>query len=682
MDILMREHYELLGVSSDVDADLLRKAYLREMKQWHPDLNPHDAQAATVKAQKIAEAYQAICICRQPGSDAATSSAASPFRFWSVLDAKASLNLRGRFAQALQEYRLHPQDIAIALKLIHAACRAQAHAHLPAILRTKILIDSSALLVRIVPRSEAIPTLEAWAEYLDHEGHTADAIQLLADGLQECLSFLLAEQGSSDAVQARSGEHSDNLGPAGPHSRCLYHLTYEFCNGRAPKKQPMPPPDVRIKLLRQAIRFYQDLGYLRKMIASALVEAGNLEAAGAEFQEAIRLDPELTGVMKLKRALGLAAVNNRVPTGIKPEKAATSKYVFQTEDQLPSEWALFNAAENAKWDTLTPLLDFDNFSPKIRRASARPLVEQAAWHIGYSGKAIVIPALMELTESVYSDVRHSSRLSLARLGDAGTLQCLMALKPFSSVTLEGDNIKQATGYLEMSLSHRQAPGALVPDRGLFDQAKRFLDNKEAGRARYLLEFLIGESTEIPDTKIEHTKSLSFAAAQMEDYRAASRALIRIYFSLKESDKATLASDLFRWLVLTLPRSYSPEFDLQFGQCLSVGAERIAFASNAEAFLPSVKEFNQFLARLGKAECATRIHRFIQTKAPANDYFYASNCHYYDSDAALSVSLQEAVTKKAEDVTKSVAGRLKAIMRAKPSTPNATGQGSGKLSFGH
>ena len=47
------------------------------------------------------------------------------------------------------------------------------------------------------------------------------------------------------------------------------------------------------------------------MIASALIESGDIEAAQAEFREAMRLDPNLTGITKLKRALGLAPATKR-----------------------------------------------------------------------------------------------------------------------------------------------------------------------------------------------------------------------------------------------------------------------------------------------------------------------------------------------------------------------------------
>ena len=399
------------------------------------------------------------------------------------------------------------------------------------------------------------------------------------------------------------------------------------------------------------------------MIASALIESGDIEAARAEFREAMRLDPDLTGITKLKRALGLAPATKRESVSKMRSKETKLRKYFETADQLPSEWELFNAAANAKWDVIIPLLDFNNFGPKTL-STAQALVEQAAWHIGYSKNTTVIPMLMELAKSGSSRVRESSRLSLARLGDADTLMFLRKMKPCSVATVEGDHIKQAGAYLEESLSHRHAQGALTSTRSLLDHATQYLADKEFGRARFLLELLEKESTEPQDARFEPTKLLALAAARMADYRAASGILARVYFSLNPLDKASVAEDLFRWFVLSLPESYHPEFDLQFEQCPNVGVERIEFATNAESFLPAVKEFNHLLGRLGEGHFAVKMHRFIQTEAPANSYFYASNCRYYTVEVALSSSLRDVATKIAERVTTTVTAKLQEIMGTK------------------
>jgi hypothetical protein len=61
-----RTHYEVLKVAqpaqgSDIDAAVLRKAYLRRSVQAHPDKNPPEAQASATQAfQRVALAWQVL----------------------------------------------------------------------------------------------------------------------------------------------------------------------------------------------------------------------------------------------------------------------------------------------------------------------------------------------------------------------------------------------------------------------------------------------------------------------------------------------------------------------------------------------------------------------------------------------------------------------------------------------
>lgn len=54
-----RDYYEILGVSRDVSADDLKKAYRKLAVQFHPDKNPGD-KSAEEKFKEIGEAYEAL----------------------------------------------------------------------------------------------------------------------------------------------------------------------------------------------------------------------------------------------------------------------------------------------------------------------------------------------------------------------------------------------------------------------------------------------------------------------------------------------------------------------------------------------------------------------------------------------------------------------------------------------
>ena len=61
---MLEDPYKVLGISRDASDDEIKQAYRRLAKQYHPDRNPGDAEAAK-KIQQINAAYEKI---KNPGS--------------------------------------------------------------------------------------------------------------------------------------------------------------------------------------------------------------------------------------------------------------------------------------------------------------------------------------------------------------------------------------------------------------------------------------------------------------------------------------------------------------------------------------------------------------------------------------------------------------------------------------
>ena len=56
-NLLMQDYYEILKLSRSASQEEIRQAYLKLAREYHPDLNPDDAEAATQRFQAVNEAY-------------------------------------------------------------------------------------------------------------------------------------------------------------------------------------------------------------------------------------------------------------------------------------------------------------------------------------------------------------------------------------------------------------------------------------------------------------------------------------------------------------------------------------------------------------------------------------------------------------------------------------------------
>jgi hypothetical protein len=62
-----RDHHRALGLRSDASPEMIRAAYVRLIKRWHPDVNP--APRAHARFQRITEAYRALTVVEADHAD-------------------------------------------------------------------------------------------------------------------------------------------------------------------------------------------------------------------------------------------------------------------------------------------------------------------------------------------------------------------------------------------------------------------------------------------------------------------------------------------------------------------------------------------------------------------------------------------------------------------------------------
>lgn len=62
-----RDHYRVLGLKSGASPEMIRAAYVRLIKRWHPDVNP--APRAHARFQRITEAYRTLTVVEADQAD-------------------------------------------------------------------------------------------------------------------------------------------------------------------------------------------------------------------------------------------------------------------------------------------------------------------------------------------------------------------------------------------------------------------------------------------------------------------------------------------------------------------------------------------------------------------------------------------------------------------------------------
>jgi len=412
------EHFEVAPNCSDPE---LRKAYRDLVSRTHPDRNPQDPEA-TQKTQYTIEAYEALKNHRARGASVESNFAQ---RFSFSVEASFAVNVaevanvKARFKARWEAYRHQPTDPLRALQFIHAAFAAEQgdSEFVIQLLANPILIDLASTLLLDATGSDQrarCATLSQWARYLQRAGRIDDAIQILEDAIDfsSALPNLKEELRSHHYAAAQY-----------PH----------------PTTGMKPAPKPRIVHLRRIVELGYDLDYIHKLLAEAYHEVGDDDRARASLAYAYRINPDLSGAVRITRALGLQA-------GVKGPKIAATKTPprWTRPEQVPVPRQIRDWAERRNWNLI---LDFSRPSDYAQRVlpAARKTLRAIAVSLGNSDADAAESALLGLLSfDYYWDVAWAATTALSKIGGR---RSLAPLEEYATKNKDGNRPHEKLHFL-------------------------------------------------------------------------------------------------------------------------------------------------------------------------------------------------------------------------------------------
>lgn len=382
--------YKFFNLQMDCLDDELRRAYHQLLFDNHPDLNPENIDEATKKTQQINEAYSKL---KEYRLNPDRSSFEFPldvkigfkisFDFGKV-DKKDIARRKTAFRKAWDAFHKQPSDIFLALRLIHASFEAERYKEISELLINTIIIDASVLLLKIINRDSALKTLIRWADQLRSINLPELGVQILED------IYSTGEDRESLLDKLRS-----------------FH--YGIAQGYQKNTKGKPDPHVRIKHLERILAIGFELDYVYKLLAEAYHDMGKDDDATEYLRNAYEINPELSGAVRISRALGFQPEKENKP------KKKRKKYTFSRPDQIPHPSQIREWANCDNWEQIFAYSNLALYSPRII-PKARSTIRQIAISLGDCPDEKAKEYLIEFQSSIYWDVREASNESLERFG--------------------------------------------------------------------------------------------------------------------------------------------------------------------------------------------------------------------------------------------------------------------------
>jgi len=402
--------YKLFNLQADCLDEELRHAYHQLVLANHPDSNPENVDQATKKTQQINEAYSLLKEYRlNPDRPLFELSSDEIDEFKIIFDfgkvnKKDIARRKSEFRIAWDAFYQQPSDVFLALRLIHASFEAERYKEISELLKKPVTIDASVLLLNIINHEAALTTLIRWADQLRSFNLPELGLQILEDVYS-------------------TGENRDSF------LDTLRSFHYGIAQGYWKEIQQKPDPNVRIKHLARILEIGYELDYVYKLLAEAHHEMREDEDATVYLKKAYKINPELSGAIRISRALGF------LPEKEKKPKRKRKKYTYTRPDQIPHPSKIREWASCQNWEQIFSFSNLALYSPRII-PKARSTIRQIAKSLGDCPDKRAKEFLLEFQSSVYWDVREASNESLDRFGQKGKSNRTLDLELTDSQDLE------------------------------------------------------------------------------------------------------------------------------------------------------------------------------------------------------------------------------------------------------
>jgi tetratricopeptide (TPR) repeat protein len=629
-------------VTSTCSDDELRRAYHKALLKYHPDINP-DQIDATVKTQQLTSAYAELkyyrveepqCVDSEDGIKITVDGIEHTiqFSFGQPVDIKDIADRKATLRNEWEEFRQNPSDPILALRLVHAAFRAEQQAFVEDLLLNPILTDSASLLLSFLPEDEASNTLIRWSEVLQHRKRPQPAIQILEDAFA-------------------TGRALPYVGWA------LRRLHYSWAQYEDPTTGTRATPDVRIKHLRRILEIGFRDGYIYKFLAKAYHDCGDDEQARVCLRQAYELDPQLSGAVQISRALGLTKSSETSARGAK----ASKRYRYTRPEQIPSSAQLCEWVREGRWYEILEFANPNDYSPRILPKSREVLRQIASSLEGCTSPNHMIALTPLLNFTYYWDVSGAAMTTLSKIGDDDTIKLLEAFKRPANTRLAA-HLEMCISYLRARVNDQDA--CSIPPRELLAQAEKALAKNDTGRARVILERLLAEVEQTDSIYPQATILLARSCARMDDPTTSIKLIKPVLNRLPERSRGGVLKEVASWLWSDLVfQQYDPSNDENYRLALEIHMELALIARRPDDVLKNLTDLARWLECLGANSIAQWLRRLIRSEAPGTWYVDNENRERYVPNVDLSQYLRAYLSDVDHTVKTTLTAKLKALLES-------------------